>query len=61
MQELEGIKGIVMGELASKKQIKIEYISKILFLDENIIWKAIESLMEQGLVFQKDEQTISLV
>ena len=61
MEELDGIKELIIEFIKSKKGVKISELTNYLDLDEEIVWKAINLLRDEGKVFLPDDFSIKIV
>ncbi len=61
MEELDGIKELIVGYIAGKKRVKMGELATYLSLDEKIVWEAIKSLQDDGAVFMPDDFSVSLI
>lgn len=61
MEELEGIREIIMEKLRQDKKARIRELAAYLSLKEDLVWDAVSGLLDDGLVFQPSEDVIALV
>jgi hypothetical protein len=61
MEELDGIKELIIGYLVEKNDVKITELVNYLNLDEKIIWGAINLLRDEGKVFLPNDISVKIV